>query len=53
MATMHPDSRERLKPAADALAGVLRSIKIATTTNDFNNSSTNNDTFHLLVGVKM
>lgn len=31
---LHPDNREKLRPAAEALAGVLRSLKIATTVND-------------------
>jgi hypothetical protein len=49
---VHPESRNKLQPAADALVAALQSIEIDATTGDFNNSSTNKDAIHLLVGPK-
>jgi len=49
---VYPDNRDKLQPAADALVEALKSAGIEATTGDFNNSSTNNDAIHLLVGPK-
>ena len=49
---VYPDNRGKLQPAADALVEALKSAGIEATTGDFNNSSTNNDAIHLLVGPK-
>ena len=49
---IHPQSHDKLLPVAEALVGVLNEIGIAATVAAFNNSSTNTDAIHLLVGPK-
>ena len=49
---VHPVNLEKLKPAAEALAGALKEIGIEATTGDFNNNSMNADAIHILVGQK-
>jgi hypothetical protein len=49
---LHPASREKLEPAAEALADALKSAGIHAGVEYFNNSSTNIDAVHLLVGPK-
>ena len=49
---LHPENREKLLQAANALAAALKSVDVETTTDDFNNSSENSDAIHLLVGPK-
>lgn len=49
---VHPESREKLLPAAKALAEALNGIGIAATVAYFNNSSMNANAVHLLVGPK-
>jgi hypothetical protein len=49
---LHPESREKLLPAAEALAAALNGIGITATAGEFNNSSTNADAIHVLIGPK-
>ncbi len=48
---VHPASRPKLMPAAEALAEALRAVGIAVH-NDNNNTSQNDDAIHFLVGTK-
>lgn len=49
---IHPQSREKLLPAARELAAALNEIGIEATAGAFNNTSINTDAIHLLVGPK-
>jgi hypothetical protein len=49
---IHPESRSKLKPAAEALASALKAIEIDVATDKFNTHSKNADVVHLLVGFK-
>jgi len=49
---LHPENAEQLRPAADALVTALNKIGIEAAVVYFNNSSTNAEAIHFLVGPK-
>ena len=49
---LHPQSKEALTPAAEALVEALEAIEIEATITYFNTSSQNSDAVHVLVGPK-
>ncbi len=49
---IHPEQRDRLLPAAEALASALKDIGIEAKAGEFNVHNTNPDAIHVLIGRK-